>query len=630
MDEFNSEENKIINSINLFMNIKEEKYQFKSNYLILLKTIIPISDLDFAKLNGKMKRRLNLIFNKNNIFKFNFDLNENKFFLLFIYNYIYENSKIPDFIDVFYKNNLISFHTIFLFFDFFLSLIDDKEINMELYVEYIISIITHVKKLIKITKMINIKEINNDIHYLLERIFCSNNMSNLQNIKFTKNLIKHPKILSLLKLCYNYYNNHIINDINKKYILHNLKQLFFKNLNNEHSNYLYSISKKFLKTNFNNNNQRKENKNYYSYINGLIEFFNQLIDEEKHYNSNDKFFLFDSSEEDEGVLMTSAINLNNESKFSGINLSFIFSFKNIKSKQSYINNNNKKVVILSVNNFKDKKSIFYIYINNNNLYLGLDFNDENQNKNLLMKNVEDNINYLCYLYFEENIFRFHKDEDEDPKMIKHNLKLKNIRKIYILLGGINTKINDNKFLKFNGLIGPVLVYNSKIFHTSNIFERIRVLKEKYYLLGDIINNKFLEKKEDSFHFVYNKYYGIFNNQNEITNIINSIEKELNYPILYINPEIIFNNMCFNKKNTFRDYQSYDFLNDIQSNAYTYEYPEIKNMKNIDNLILIQKPFLDFFINNKMFDFLLLNIEYIYNEILIFDSKDISEEKYIIL
>ena len=164
MDEFNSEENKIINSINLFMNIKEEKYQFKSNYLILLKTIIPISDLDFAKLNGKMKRRLHLIFNKKNIFKFNFDLNENKFFLLFIYNYIYENSKIPDFIDVFYKNNLISFHTIFLFFDFFLSLIDDKEINMELYVEYIISIITHVKKLIKITKVINIKEIN---HFLL-------------------------------------------------------------------------------------------------------------------------------------------------------------------------------------------------------------------------------------------------------------------------------------------------------------------------------------------------------------------------------------------------------------------------------------------------------------------------------
>ena len=54
------------------------------------------------------------------------------------------------------------------------------------------------------------------------------------------------------------------------------------------------------------------------------------------------------------------------------------------------------------------------------------------------------------------------------------------------------------------------------------------------------------------------------------------------------------------------------------------------MNNISDLIIIQKPFLDFFINNKMFDFILLNIEFIYNEILLFNSKEISEEKYNIL
>ena len=72
---------------------------------------------------------------------------------------------------------------------------------------------------------------------------------------------------------------------------------------------------------------------------------------------------------------------------------------------------------------------------------------------------------------------------------------------------------------------------------------------------------------------------------------------------------------------------YGYSNDKENNDNTYV---IKNMNNISDLIIIQKPFLDFFINNKMFDFILLNIEFIYNEILLFNSKEISEEKYNIL
>ena len=460
-----------------------------------------------------------------------------------------------------------------------------------------------------------------------------NNLSNVQNIKFTQKLIKHKKILSLLKLCFNYYNNHILNDGNKKYILHNLKQLCFKNLNIEHSNYLYSTSKKFLKSNFNNNNnQMEENKNYYSYINGLFEFFIQLIDEEKQKNSNDKFFLFDSNKKDKVVLMTSEIKLYNDYDFNNIHLSFIFSFKYVKSKENYINDNNKKIVIFSVNNFKNKKSIFNIFINNNNLYLGLDFNDnKNQKENLLMENVKDNINYVCYLYFEENKLYFPLNEISEP--IKHNLKLKNINDIYILLGNLDIKNNDKEeqFKNFSGFIGPVLVYNSKILNPKNIYQKIITsLKEKYYLLGDMINYKLLDKKEEkeeNFNFDYNKYYGISNNKNELINIINSIEEDLNQPILYINPEIINNNIYFHKSNIFRDYQMYNYQNDINNNKKTFE---IKNINNINDLIVMQKSFLDFFINNKMFDFLLLNIEFIYNEILLFDAKDISEERYNLL
>ena len=625
MDENNPKENKIINILNLFMNAKEEKHQFKPNYLVFLKKLIPTYAFDYSKLNIKIQKRLDLIFNKKNKFKFGFDLNNNRFFLLLIYNYIYENKKIPDFIDVFYKNNLLSFHTIFLFFEFFFSLVDDKEIEMDLYAEYIRTIISHIKKLIKLTKPNNIKEINNEIHDLFEKIFYLNNLSNVQNIKFTQKLIKHKKILSLLKLCFNYYNNQILNDTNKNYILHNLKQLCFKNLSIEHSNYLYSAAKKFLKSNF-NNNKTQEDKNYYSYINGLLEFFIQLIDEEKQKNSNDKFFLFDSNQKDNVALKTSAIKLNNEYKFSNIHFSFIFSFQIIKSKENHINDNTKKIVIFSVNNFKTKKSIFNIFLNNNNLFLGLDFNDnENQKETSLMKNVKDNFNYLCYLYFEENKLYF--KVNEISQTINHNLKLKSINKIYIIIGNIDTKYNDNedKFQNFNGVIGPVLIYNSKIFNPLNVYEKINTsLKENYYLLGDMINNKFFDKNDVNFNFDYNKYCGISNNKSELINIINLIEKDINYPILYINPEIINNNIYFHKRNTFTDYQMYNYQNEINNNKNTFE---INNINNNSDLIVIQKPFLDFFINNKMFDFLFLNIEFIYNEILLLD---ISDKKYNLL
>ena len=51
MDENNPKENKIINILNLFMNAKEEKHQFKPNYLVFLKKLIPTYAFDYSKLN---------------------------------------------------------------------------------------------------------------------------------------------------------------------------------------------------------------------------------------------------------------------------------------------------------------------------------------------------------------------------------------------------------------------------------------------------------------------------------------------------------------------------------------------------------------------------------------------------
>ena len=329
-------------------------------------------------------------------------------------------------------------------------------------------------------------------------------------------------------------------------------------------------------------------------------------------------------------MKTSPININNDAHYQGINLSFIFLFKNIKSNSSYLNNDYKKV-ILSVNDSMDGKCVFSIIIKNNSLYFFSYLNDkDNINEFLLLENIVDEINYLCFIYIDEIYFLFHNDKVSEKKV--HNLKLKYIKQIYLQLGNVITNTEELKFQKFNGLIGPLLIFNSKLFNPSGIYQQIcNLLKGRYYLLDYVINNIFLDKKEINFRFVYDEYYGISNiNKNDLMNILNIFEKELGYPISYLNPEIIYNHMYFHKRNKFTDYQSYEQQYIIKNNQNACNYYEILNMKKIDDFIIIQKPFLDFFINNKLMDFILVNIEFIYNELLIFYKRDIPEEKLIIL
>ena len=105
---------------------------------------------------------------------------------------------------------------------------------------------------------------------------------------------------------------------------------------------------------------------------------------------------------------------------------------------------------------------------------------------------------------------------------------------------------------------------------------------------------------------------------------------MNNLIFYINPEVVLNNLNFYYGEKFRDYQIYNNLFNLNNNENLNRYYEFHNEKNIDDLVLIQNSFIEFFNNNQMLDFLLLNIELIYNELLICDYNNISEETYILL
>ena len=293
---------------------------------------------------------------------------------------------------------------------------------------------------------------------------------------------------------------------------------------------------------------------------------------------------------------------------SNLNFSIIFSFKPIDIKKN-INS-----IIFSMNDFSTKKNILSFVLKQNQLYLYL-YEKNNKKEILLSENILNNMNYLCYLYLEEKENFFYFFINDNHKILPYSIKFisKKRADIYIELGN-----NMNTNNKFNGIIGPLLLFKDELKDAFEIFQNIKdKLKEKYYLIGEIYNNK--DKINDNIIlFDYDEYYGI-NNNNELIILVKEIQDKLGNLILYLNPEVIYNNLKFYNNNKFRDFQQYHPNNKI--------YYEIKNIQNINDIIHIEIPFLHFFINNKLFDYIILNIELIYNELLI---SEVSEEKYELL
>ena len=627
----------MLNKINDFAKLKKLKYEYYEYDLNIIGKIFNISDSNFVQIVKENQRKIDYIMKTKNKIRLKFDLNNNKYFHFLIYYYFYKYNKILPYLKIFYKSNLISFHTIFLFFDFFIDINEENKKEMNLYLLNIISIISNIKKIIKITKISEIndkKEINNDIKNVLGKIFNMNDNQSIQNIIFCTNLVKYPKILSLLKLSYDYYSNDILNDDNKQFIINNLKKLFSKALNKEHSKYLYSISKKYLKSNFNNQIKNQE-KNYFKFYKRIIDFFEYTSKKDKKY-SLDKYFIFNSSEEKKGILTTSPIIINENQINEDINLSFIFSFKQIKSSDKNIINKNS--VIFSVNDFNSKKYIFRFIIKNNNLNLNLFINNREDNI-ILLENIKNNFYYLCFFCINgiERCLYFHiNNDDYIDNNIKNNIKnnviyqeitKKDINQIYFELGN---SIDNNNNKKFNGFIGPLLVFNSKVDNPLDVYQKLMKIK-KYYLLGDIFNKEENKKNDnETIYFSYEEYNGIMDNKTEIIKIINDLKNVLTNLIFYINPEVILNNLNFYEGKKFRDYQIYNDPFDIKNHWNTNKYYEIKDEKNINNFILIENSFFEFFINNKIFDFIILNIELIYNKLLISDYNNICENEFLLL
>ena len=641
-------------------NLQVNEIEFNEIDLNLIKKYLnKKSILDDINIKKEIKRKIHSIFfnskEKELLTKKSLSLNNNKYFQLIIYIYILviikkkkeainkddEKKYEIVFKNIFlllvnmYKAKILSFISTFKFFNFYLKTIKYKDLSIKDFINNLMFLLNLVKKVIKIAnnyeynnpneKEITKELINKNIHRIFEHFFVMNNKIQITDIIYDLNLIKYPKLLNLLKFCYDYYENNIIDKENINFIKSNLVKLMSNNLNFGHLNFFYNISKKYL---LNYNNKIKSKKNYLILLNGIIEFFmeikkNEILNLETNSLYCDKYFIFDSSDENSGI-KTSSIPININSEYG---LFIIFSFYAIKEKDSI---DNKAHSILSYHNESNTLNYLKIYLDDNNLELFY-HTGKSHEKILLMDNIDYETFYLCGIYhIKEKIYFFLQDKSKE---FNYKFNLTKINNLCIEIG-----YDSFKNEKFNGIIGPVLIFNSNINDISVIFNKIRKnLKEKYYLIGEQIRqetkNTDNKNNETNIFFSYEEYNGALNVEKDIIKLVNEIKNSLGNLLLYINPEIFINNLNFIDKSKFRDCQIYNncFNNDKNQKDFKNNiYYEFLISKEITNMIWVKNNIIKFFINNKGFNFIILNLEIIYNYLLIYNNLNIDENTFILM
>ena len=598
--------------------------------------------------NKLVKRKINSILfyakHKKINLKINTDFEHNKYiFMLFSFilskivekqNNIFEKdsplySKINDYIFLYiiklYKSKLVPFHYVIFFFYLYLFLIDNNSnnsINILDKMTKIAYILPFLKKLLKILSEIdkNIEDektkklINEDIKNILRKLFTLNDKASPKNnFKLNLSIIKQKKLLELLKIVYDYYQNNIISDENKNYLKTQLINVFSFNFDSNYFNYLYNnIFKKFLKDFNNKNKNKKSYNNNISLMSGINDFLlkihlNESIKTQKDEFYFNKYFIFDSQDKNSGIKTTPII-------FNSINTDITIIFSFYANGASY---NNKPQVLFTFRESEKDEYIFKLSLIGKKLYL-ITFNKKKENKLILMENVPYFSYNICILHYVQSRKFIYFFLNKLSKAEKFSMNIGKNSNIYIEVG--YTQSNNNEI--FDGIIGPIMIFNSNIDLNEHhqLFQNILVnLKGEYYLICEIIDgqNIKLNTNEENINginslFLDQIYYDEIDGSKKY--LINKCRKELGNLLLYFNPEVILNSIGYEKKNKFRDYQYYN-NNEKNQIYYIFNTPNL-----INDFPRKEKNIVYYFMYNYGSNLILFNIEYIYNYLLIVDNN----------
>ena len=548
----------------------------------------------------------------------------------------------------FYKNQMINWQKMINIFKYIIYQIKSRNNELQtslkvstlsIYLKFFVKMVKDLEKEEKEKDQIN-EEIKKDI---LDELFeiLADAKNNGNYLYFMRNMIKEESIFFLVKIL---IKSDFLSEANKQYIEENIIKILKNNFKKEHLNYFYKIfSKILIKFNYFNQNLKEGSsitsgnedyeKNFtqinsdFSFLVKINEILIKLIKEEKDQINNnqcyycDKGFVFNNRDKERfGFKVKDII----YTKKSNNNFCILFSFQ---LRESGFDKENKIIFSIVDSDNNEKLTVFE---NGNHIcirYFTKKMNEINLHK------VEYNTIFNFLFFIDKNKIKISINNTDALSEKASDFKLPD--KFQVFIGcPEDIKNNKNKEYSFNGIIYPILLFevNEPKKKEKDIYVDFKKLlfsvKNKYYLIAEeyfnyelnIKNKKEKEQENEEIERImhnYEIYYGLGEDLIKLKKVTKLFNMMSNM-ILYINPYIIVSS--FNKKiTTFKDYNKYKNENKKEIN-YLYEFNVIPSLEQGKIYAFRDFNIISFFKTNNGLNFIILQIETLFNYILLLNNK----------
>ena len=542
----------------------------------------------------------------------------------------------------FYMNDLINWQQLLNILKYLIHQIKSRnnELHISLKIATLSSCLNFFGKIIKDIKLKekegNIEEINKKIKInFLDDLFeiLANTKNNGNYLTLMRMMIKEEAIFILIK---SIIKNDFLSKENKKYIELNIIKILKNNFRKEHLNYFYKIFNKILiKYNYFAQNFDEDKEPYFNSINKdfsylmkineiLIEVIKEERDQLTQPNSYycDKGFVFNNKEKERFGFLVEDINYikKNNNIFC-----ILFSFQ---LKQSEYKNENKIIFSLLDTENNEKLTIF-----ENGTHINLRYYTNKKNEIEIYK-VQYNTIFNFLFFNDKNNIKICINDNDIFSEKTTDFKLPDKFKVFVGYPENDTSKTIKEY-SFIGIIYPILLFElnepKKKDHYIALKNYLTKLKNKYYLIAEeyfnyqnnLNNIKNTKDKDNNYELNkiihnYEIYYGLgedlikLKQATKLLQIVNKI-------ILYINPYVLISS--FNKKSlSYKDYNLYE--NDIKKKInYFYEFNIIPSLEQGKIYPFRDYSIVTFFKINNGLNFIIMQIETLFNYILILNNKE---------
>ena len=565
-----------------------------------------------------------------------------KFIKLMDNTKFYEISKFFDLVAKLFKSKLLPIKYIINAFKFFLYQLTQYKKNLTMS-QQVNALKTFLKYFYKILKEINSRNVDKEINDLIRKEILSklfeilngapnNNKNDDVNLYLINSFRKEESIFLLIKIL---VEKEFLSEENKVNLEVNLIKFLKNNFRKEHLNYFYEITKKIL-IKFNCLNQKAIKPKYYNktnksnfvslnkdfkYLTKITDVLIKVVEEEKKQNNDescyycDKGFIFNIENSERVGLQVKDIEYNQSEKNNTFCILFTFLLKENKKISKNIQ------IIFSIND-SDNKRYLFLFVKEKKLYIR--YLSKNINEFQLIDIIYDNYYSFFFLYDKSKIKVY---VNNSNVLTQNEKELKFPNKLNICVGSPGKKQNDiNHEYTFSGIICPIILFEMNNMKIDEIKKCFLNIKNIYYILGDLyFNEKECQNNDKNEKYNYEEYYGLYDELSKEKNA-KILLKNITNIILYINPYVVHGS--FNKKlKIYKDYNNYETKEkNNKIIQYFYEFNIVPSLEQGMIFSFIDNNIISFFKLNNGINLIILEIELIYNYILLLNEN----KNYILL